>query len=316
MLYSPRVVSFNQNILKDIADDDEPQSLNFFAANYFDIAARRYWNLICFTQCIRVLAVVTTEANLRVNNLGPPIQEILMEVVSTVTISAFIAIGVSWFIMTLVNKKKEITYLAIQLRANELEKQIHINEVKYLEQTNNQEIAYRDEQKSQRNLVRLEGYEDGLVVGKKDYLIELATLRSEYKEKILEERNLAATEARSHARAEFEQQSKLFSVVIRPYLKIEKDDGIIWDSHKSSTGYQYQLLINGIPAFQPHVVVEQTSEIKEYNEAKLKSLMSVALEAAKAAAEIYLSGVSNSVLKMGAPIIEEITRSKALKASS
>lgn len=156
-----------------------------------------------------------------------------MDVVSAAITSAFTTIVASSFVMMLIFKKKETKYLAMESRAKELEKQIHVNEANYLERKNSIEIAYREEQKLLRNSVRLEGYDHGMAEGKKDHLIEITTLRFDHKEKISEERNLAAKEARSQARAEFELQSKLFSVVIRPYVKIERDDGYIWDSHKS-----------------------------------------------------------------------------------
>ncbi len=239
-----------------------------------------------------------------------------MEVVIAAIISAFIAVGVSWFVMALFNKKRETTYIAIESKAKELEKQIHINEANFLERKNRMEIAYREEQKLLRESTWNEGKAHGQSEGEKDHLIEITQLMSEYREKILQERNLAANEARSQARIEFELQSKLFGVVIKPYVKIEKDDSFLWASNKSTAGYQYQLLVNGIPAFQPHVVIEHTAESKEFNDTRLEGLKEIAIKAAQAAAELYFSGASSAVIKMGVPIIEEITKKNASKVSS
>lgn len=227
-----------------------------------------------------------------------------MNTVNAVVLAVLITAVISFLVInTFLIKKKEDKYLKMESKTHEMEKQIHLNETKFLEQKNTAEIIHRSEQKILRDSVRKEGYEHGLAEGKKDHLIEITNLKAEHRVNVVEERARAAVEARTSALAEFELQNKLFSVTIKPYVSVEKINGYIWDEYKSETGYQYQLLINGIPAFQPHVVIESSEKLKEVNEEKMKVLLECALGAAKSAAELYMGGSASAGLKMSTPII-------------
>lgn len=188
----------------------------------------------------------------------------------------------------------------------ELEKTIHINESKFLENKNNLEINHHAEQRALREKSFKEGIEHGKAEREKDHIIEITNLRSEYREKISVERDEAAKSARDILRAELETQTKMFSVVIRPYVKIEKNEGVIRSSNKSLIGYQYQLLVNGIPAFQPHVVIENREESKIVDKEMIQEFIKIADKAAKMAANTYLGGAPASVIQIGSEVIEQV----------
>jgi len=116
----------------------------------------------------------------------------------------------------------------------------------------------------------------------------------------------AVSDARETQRAEMELQSKLFSVKVSPYLEISDSRAWMRSRHRSVSGYQYQLLVNGIPAFAPHVVQEgvETSDIVDE-----ERLIQVAKDAAQLAVQLYAGGASQFV-EIGAPIVRRLGRGK------
>lgn len=193
----------------------------------------------------------------------------------------------------------------VLMQCRELEKTVHVKETLFLEEKNKKELEYQQSLKQAKENSYAEGFSVGKMHNEKDHKIEIIKLQSELTEKMIMEKEVSAKSAREVLKAEFESQNKLFSISIHPYVKVIKDEGFFNKEYKSHVGYQYQLLINGIPAFQPHVVVEKTEEHKEFDQALKTQLVSIASGAAKTAAEIYLGGVQSSVLKMGHEIFAE-----------
>ena len=97
----------------------------------------------------------------------------------------------------------------------------------------------------------------------------------------------------------------MFSVAISPYVKMVTDKGVIWNDYKAIAGYQYQLLINGIPAFEPHVVKIQETEIKEVTEEAKKRFFDIADKAVDAAVSTYLPGATTDLFKRGQKIFKD-----------
>jgi hypothetical protein len=173
-------------------------------------------------------------------------------------------------------------------KANEAERQIHRRELDYLDERKALEIAHARE----LDQLRVASFEEGRKRGIDEREIELARKLAEQKDafsvQLQNEKEKAAKEARDQERAEKEHQVKLFSVKISPYVQIITDKGIIYDDFETKVGYQYQLLVNGIPAFQPHVVVERHEKVKEIDQALKKQLVDFALGCAQAALATYL----------------------------
>lgn len=93
--------------------------------------------------------------------------------------------------------------------------------------------------------------------------------------------------------------SKRSSSVSRFQLATNK--GIVYDDFQSRVGYQYQLLINGIPAFKPHVVVEGYEKVKEFDETVKAAPCTFAQACAEAALPTYMG--ANPQLSKIAPIV-------------
>ena len=198
--------------------------------------------------------------------------------------------------------------LAKQLEASrELEKEIHIRERDFLAERNRLEIEKSDAIRMAEIGAFARGREQGVVENHAAHISELATQRSELLKKVEEEREGAASEAREKVRAEYELQSKLFTVKITPYVSITEDKGLIRNEFETVAGYQYQLLVNGIPAFSPHLVPEHTEVKRSLNPEVERSLIQTAQRAADAAIDMYLGG-NGQFAKLAAPIIKRLPK--------
>jgi hypothetical protein len=112
----------------------------------------------------------------------------------------------------------------------------------------------------------------------------------------------AISETREAQRAELEHQSKLFSVKVSPYVEISESRVLMRSRYRGVSGYQYQLLINGIPAFAPHVVQERVETADIVDEDKL---IQVALTAAQAVVAVY-SGSASQFFEIARPIVRRL----------
>jgi hypothetical protein len=127
--------------------------------------------------------------------------------------------------------------------------------------------------------IKQESYIEGYEKGKKENKEEL--LKSEGNIKVLQEtiNNLRESQAKVKHESYLEGYQKgksEFSVKVSPYRDEIRtgDDGLIFNDiyHEVRIGYQYQLLINGVPALEPAVIVEEylVEEKKEIDFAKIE----------------------------------------------
>jgi hypothetical protein len=144
-----------------------------------------------------------------------------------------------------------------------------------------------------------QGRELGQTEGQRDHIREITTKESEFEERLRKECKRAADEAREQARMQFEQQQKLFSVEVRPYFEITEVGTYFKTKYEKRVGYQYQLLVNGIPALQPHVITESKEVVEKTKDENIDKIASQALQAAQLAAQgaidTYLGGAGTFV---------------------
>lgn len=189
----------------------------------------------------------------------------------------------------------------------ELEKQIHIKDREFLEERNRIELSSFETLRAAKNISYEEGRQLGLTESLRDHINELASLRTELSKKFGIEQQQAIEDARERLRAEYELQTKLFTVKISPYVKITEDKSLFGDKYETVTGYQYQLLVNGIPAFSPHIVPERIEIKKVINEELERMLIQTAQHAAEAAIQLYL-GSSPQFAKLAPLLIERLIK--------
>lgn len=184
--------------------------------------------------------------------------------------------------------EKERSELIFNLR--ETEKRHHLAGLDFLEKRNEIEVAHSDAVKKARSIA----YEEGRLFGRSEsnanHVNNLAEQRQELLDKCEREKTQAVDEARNQAQVEYEYQSKLFSVKISPYVSVEDDKKLFRHLFRTKTGYQYQLLVNGIPAFSPHIVIEQIETKGAINPEVERLLLKAAEKAANSAIKMYLGG--------------------------
>lgn len=194
-----------------------------------------------------------------------------------------------------------------ELQVRELEKSLHVKERDFLEEKNRIELGHSEKMKQEKDRMFKDGREIGLREAEKDHLIALTTQKSELSAVIQSERDSAAQEAREKQRREYELQTKMFSVSIRPYVKITKCTGMFTDEVETESGYQYQLLVNGIPAFKPHVIIEANEKQAKFKEENLKFLVEQATKAAEVAVQIYMGG-NGQYIKYSPELVERAVK--------
>lgn len=129
---------------------------------------------------------------------------------------------------------------------------------------------------------------------KNDHLIELST-------KIREAEEKGFAEGKRYAELKSEEIHKSFSVRVRPWINCIKKDEFFSTSYLIQIGYSYQLFINGIPCFEPHIIVDQQKEEKSIN---MDQMISLATDITKLAVEIQAGAYKPFFQIFDRPIIE------------
>lgn len=221
--------------------------------------------------------------------------------------AAIIGAGVGWFLQR--RRLQAGEHLAQQQKEQirELETRLLRQERDSVDERNKLEVEHHERIQAVRAAAFEEGRQLGRAESQRDHVVEMTAQQATFAQRLSTERDETAREARERARAEFEMQAKLYDVSVRPYLKVDTVKGLIRSQEQVEAGYQYQLLVNGIPAFQPSVVIEETRRSSKVNEESINALLQVAERAAKAAAELNL-GAGASVAKLGPAIIKRIAK--------
>jgi hypothetical protein len=127
---------------------------------------------------------------------------------------------------------------------------------------------------------------------------------NELKVKVREAQDRAFEDGKRQAELRADENAKAFSLTVRPYIRKIRDDSFIRKLNRLEIGYQYQLLINGFPCFDPHVVIEQHYEEKEVNQEVIERMSRIALEVAKAAVAIQAGPAGAFIPISTTPVIE------------
>ena len=108
----------------------------------------------------------------------------------------------------------------------------------------------------------------------------------------------AIAETREVERAEFERLVNSFSVKVSPYAKVSKTGGRWRRQVQRESGYQYQLFVNGVPAFAPHIEITQSDHETEIDE---ESLLRLASQATEVAAQGF--GAVSQFVQIARPVL-------------
>ncbi len=114
-------------------------------------------------------------------------------------------------------------------------------------------------------------------------------LEDKYRQELITANQKGFDEGFRQAELRNEKRETALTVQVRPYAKKVKKDGLIWDDVTSEVGFQYQLMVNGIPCFQPHIVIEASYEEQNFNQDRAEFLTNKAIEIAKIATQNSLA---------------------------
>lgn len=214
----------------------------------------------------------------------------------------------TWFLIRSRVQQIQITCSERERELHEAQKSIHENEKCFLDKKNRIDIFNADKLKEAKAVAHEEGRQLGIVEGKSQHLEKIIALKTEFSEKLVAEVDTAVTEARKRLTAEYELQTKLFTVQISPFVRIYENKRYFSSDSEVEAGYQYQLLVNGIPAFQPHSIVERSEVRKEVNEENVKELISMAKDFASNAIDTYLGAGGGKFAKLASVIVKKLPK--------
>ncbi|WP_314436693.1 hypothetical protein [Massilia timonae] len=210
-----------------------------------------------------------------------------MEVITPILIAVVLTSILCLSGHVVILRRKMLQSKLDQQRINELELQVHAVERRFGQELNEIESAHHAVLSEERK--------------------KLAELHLAHAQDLMRERETVTAAVKEQARRDVEEQASLFSVAVRPYVRVVNDDGYFSSNYESQAGYQYQLLINGIPAFQPHIIVESVECTKTFNDENLKELLQLATNAAETAINMYAMKAGGSV-SIAQAIVERVSK--------
>lgn len=211
------------------------------------------------------------------------------------------------FIVTLRKIGKQNEQLALDLETMKKNEAQH--QIDKAKSNNAIEIDFLEKIKNTKNSSYKEGFDQGVIAERQKHELEIQRINLNHEEKINLARKQAEQNGYDKAKKEIGSISDKFHVDVRPYVNIEKDNGIIWDTFRTQVGYQHQLYIEGIPVFTPHVIIERTEEVSEVNKEHRDLLI-------KSAKELTLAFIqSQSRFALASSVIKVAPEAKVVEST-
>jgi hypothetical protein len=109
-----------------------------------------------------------------------------------------------------------------------------------------------------------------------------------------------------------EMNSKILSLQIKPHIEQTEKKSFFKKNMTRKVGYQYQLLVNGIPCLQPHFIVESEINLSEANEENIKDLISKVKDSVDNAIKNIggLANLSGDFGQLGDKLMKELPKRK------
>lgn len=180
------------------------------------------------------------------------------------------------------------------------------NNKRIISESNREQAEYQQEISTYKELLRArdQSHTDELTNRRKLHEKEVSDLWERDRDQNAKlRRDIEAAEEKGFQKAMQIENEKLkaFSVDIRPYIKQTDKKYSVWKNFDLEIGFQYQLLVNGIPCFEPHKVIEQRRTEKQVDPDAITDL---AVQVAKAAIQLY-AGPAASMIPFNANPIRE-----------
>lgn len=98
----------------------------------------------------------------------------------------------------------------------------------------------------------------------------------------------------------YETLGAALKVVVHPYIRTTKNSTLLSESFICEAGYQYQLMSQGMPCFEPHIKITRSESYDVINNERLGMLITTATEAAKLAVNVM-----NPAISLASDVIKE-----------
>ena len=103
-----------------------------------------------------------------------------------------------------------------------------------------------------------------------------------------------------------ESAAAVLSVTVYPFVSTGKEKG--WFNRETAVeiGYRYQLLVQGVPCFEPHIVVTDKTREKKLDEAAIEVLKTRAIQLAEAATQVKGGGVPRVLCTVAKTVVQPL----------
>lgn len=209
-----------------------------------------------------------------------------------ITISIILVIltaGLTYAVSLFFNRSQQ-TKLTIKLRQVEQELDQTQTELRKRTQAFNEELSAKSESIAAELLKLREQHRNALDERDDAYRAALRKLDEESFQAGARQKEL-----------HYETLGAGLQVVVHPYIRKTKGSNLIWESTTCEVGYQYQLMVQGIPCLVPHIQIISSESYDVVNNERLGMLITAATEAARLAASIK----NPAILLDTQPIITE-----------
>ena len=96
------------------------------------------------------------------------------------------------------------------------------------------------------------------------------------------------------------------AVTVHPFVNASRQRGLFSSENVIEIGYKYQLLIQGLPCFEPHTVVVETTRQKQVNDEMIELFKSKAVELAQLAANVKTGGASGTLVSIAKAVVQHV----------
>ncbi|MBK6006344.1 hypothetical protein JJB11_09600 [Ramlibacter ginsenosidimutans] len=96
------------------------------------------------------------------------------------------------------------------------------------------------------------------------------------------------------------------AVTVHPFVNTARERGLFSSENVIEIGYKYQLLIQGLPCFEPHTVVVETTRQKQVNDEMIELFKTKAVELAQLAANVKTGGATGALVSIAKAVVQRV----------
>lgn len=240
-------------------------------------------------------------------------EERKMDLVVTGVVGVVLGAAAMWAILRASANRVSREANRLQRELREMERRLHETERDHIARANELEREHAESTRGVRDAAFAEGKALGQVEGDSTHRIEVSELKVAHRDALRDEHDAGVAQGRAAAEAELAKRAEFYSVRVSPFVESSSIESMFSKKTLLRAGYQYQLLINGVPAFTPHQICDSSYEVKELDREAIAEAKRFALEAADKALALYaphagLASRGEAVLRGGVERVDAAIR--------